>query len=130
LKKSLDSVEYKSGFDQEMELDFVYAIRSESMDLSNKTEVLKKSLNSFKNENLFSLYKKIYYLKLKTIYEMEEYEKGEDWQEYTYVKKYYLPPLQQYSFAFEKALILKDKTFADKIKNFKKKKTELSDFSE
>ena len=121
LEKTLKSVYFNVGYDQDMELDFVYADRNEMIDLSGKDLILKKSLDGFEKEKIISFYSKMYNLKIITVTKMEKYKEGSDWKEYTYIKKYLLPPLQQYLFALEKAMVRLDKSYKIQIETLKKK---------
>jgi len=53
--------------------------------------------------------RKIYNLRAITESKMKELKDDEDWNEYTYLKKYILPPLNEYITYIEKELVKRDK---------------------
>ncbi len=105
LAKTTAAIGFKSGFDPDLKLDFVYSHSSVKEGAVKKQKDLKDVLQSLKAEDVTAFYEKIFRLKRLIEYTMDETKKDEDWNDYTHIKKYILPSFVIYFNLLEKSVL-------------------------
>ncbi|MBN2159351.1 MAG: hypothetical protein JW807_08135 [Spirochaetes bacterium] len=120
LDKTTRSIDFDYGFDQDLELDYVYPVSQGYAAFKTNDREMAKALNGIGGETLMEYAGKMYLLKKKTIMKMEKYGASNDWSSYTFINKYLLPPLDHYSTQIEKQAIKRGGASQHEIENLKK----------
>lgn len=94
--KTLKAVDYLSGYDEDINVDFVKPIMAVFLDLSNKDSKIEAIITAENQNLLFAVYSRMVDNKIKLEKEMRVNEVDEDWTRYTLINKYLLPPMNQY----------------------------------
>jgi len=125
LEKTVKSIEFDSGYDPFLDLEYVYPLTPGYTEFKAGDKGLSKALEDSDSQTLIGYSEKIYRLKAITEIKMEKCRNKGDWKNYTFLNKYLLPPLAYYSGALEKQALKKDKSYQgeiDKRKNTIEKK--------
>jgi hypothetical protein len=88
---------------------------------------LSKVLDGVDNKTLIAYSEKIYRLKKITVFRMKRYRSAGQWNNYTLINKYLLPPIDFYSSMVEKQATRRDRDYQNNLEKRKKqldKKTE------
>lgn len=122
------SVEYKYGYDPEMEIDYVYkaGVFSDS-EITAKSPDMKKVLQNYSPAEVVSFFEKIIQLRETQIWKMNKYKGLKKWADATYIQKYPLPETDLFMGILEKNVIQIDAAYAGKIEKRKEEiRTEVS----
>jgi hypothetical protein len=115
LEKTVRSIEFDSGYDPALDLDYVYPLTPGSTEFKAGDKELARSLEDSDSETLIGYSEKIYRLKTITENKMEKYRSNGNWKNYTFISKYLLPPLNHYSGAVEKQALKRDRKYQNEI---------------
>ncbi len=100
------SIDFKYGFDPDLEIDYVYKAGNFSeKEISAKAPEMKKALGKYKPEEVISFYEKVVQLKETQIWKMNYLTKREKWVNSTFIKKYTLPESEQFLDILEKNVV-------------------------
>lgn len=127
LEKTTKSIEFDYGYDANLDLDYVFPVSKGYTEFKAGEKDLARALESVDSKTLIAYSEKIYRLKKKTALRMERYRSAGQWNNYTLVSKYLLPPIDFYSSMMEKQAIRRDRDYMNNIEKRKKsldKKTE------
>lgn len=109
LAETTAAVDFRYGFDPELELDYVYMAGSFSAsEIASKEKKLRDTLLKFKPEEVILFYEKIYRLTEILKWNMNDYKEDEEWAETTLIEKYLLPDTNKFLEMLEKNVILID----------------------
>ena len=118
------SIDFKFGFDPDLELDYVFrAGKFTDKEIQAKSPEMKKVILKYKSEELIPFYGKIVQMKDAQVMEMNYYREDEEWQDATYIQKYILPDAELFMDMLEKTMILVNPSYANEINKIKIKKT-------
>ncbi len=106
LKKTTAICGHGYGYDPDVDLDYVFVNNFTKTQAADRDAALQKVFRNIGQKDAVSFFEKIYALREATIYLMDRYEKKEKWTEQTYLKKYLLPPLEEYCGLLEKNLLV------------------------
>lgn len=115
LEKTVKSIEFDSGYDPILDLDYVYPLTPGFTGFKAGDRELSKALEDSDNQTLIGYSEKIYRLKTITEFKMEKYKSNGDWKNYTFINKYLLPPLDHYSAVVEKQALKRDRKYQNEI---------------
>jgi hypothetical protein len=102
LDKTTRSIDFDYGFDQNMELDYIYSTSQGYSGFKTNEKDMAKALEGVDGKTLLAYNEKIYLLKKKTAMKMERYRESSDWRSYTFINKYLMPSIDHYSLLIEK----------------------------
>ena len=108
LDKTTKAIEFDHGFDPELNLEYVFPQHGEYADINVKKKNFSKMLQGIERDSLVAYCEKIYRLKKLTHYKMGRYNEKKEWKNYTFIKKYLLPPLDNYYNLLEEQVFLKN----------------------
>lgn len=119
LSKTTKSINYDYGYDPDMDLDYIFSFSYSDLNKRKNERDFVKTVREFDGKALLSYYEKIVGLKVKTEFKMELYKEKEKWNDYTYIKKYYMPPLDNYLEMLENQVKIINTDYAKKINDRK-----------
>ena len=105
LQETMEVTDFGYGFDQRMKLDYVFMLQHSTKGMAKKKKAVTAIMKKAGPKQAVVFYEKIYRLYLVTRYTMEEAKEAEDWNDYTYVNKYLLPPLKLYTSIIREATL-------------------------
>ncbi len=105
LKKTTAICGQGFGYDPDVDLDYVFVNNFTRTAAPDRDAALQKVFRNVGRKEAVDFFEKIYALREATVYVMNGYEKREKWTEHTYLKKYLLPPLEEYCGLLEKNLL-------------------------
>ena len=120
LEKTVKSIEFDYGYDPALELDYVFPLSHGYTEFKAGDKELSRALEGSDAGTLIEYSEKIYRLKKLTMLKMEKYRDDGNWNNYTLINKYLLPPLDHYSDAVEKQVLKRDKGYQYEIDNRKR----------
>ena len=115
LEKTVKSIDFDSGYDPALDLDYVYPLTPGFTEFKAGDKDLSRALEGSDNETLIGYSEKIYRLKMITEMRMDKYRADGNWKNYTFINKYLLPPLTYYSGAVEKQALKRDRKYQNEI---------------
>ena len=121
LEKTTHAIDFDYGYDQVMDLDYVFPVTQGYTSYKDGEKELSRALEGIEPRTVVSFFEKIYRLKKFSELRMEKYSEDGDWKDYTYIQKYLLPPLVHYADVLEKqAVEAAIGTFPPKLKKERK----------
>jgi len=120
LESTLNSIDFDYGYDNEIDLDYVFVSSFSKEETSANRGNFEKALKRYDIKTAVMFYEKIYRLKSITVFKMNGYKNSGNWKEFTYIKKYHFPPLEKYTELLEKYILKKNKNYGKQIKTRKK----------
>jgi hypothetical protein len=105
LKKTTAICGQGYGYDPDVDLDYVFVNNFTKGPAADRDAALQKVFRNIGQKDAVGFFEKIYALREATVYVMNGYEKKGKWTEQTYLKKYLLPPLEEYCGLLEKNLM-------------------------
>lgn len=120
LEKTTRSIDFDYGFDQNLELDYIYPVSQGYAEFRTNENDMAKALEGIDGKTLVAYNEKIYLLKKRTVRKMEKYRESSDWRSYTFIGKYILPPLDHYSALIEKQAVRRGAASQGEIEKGKK----------
>jgi len=115
LEKTVKAIDFGYGYDPDIDLNYVFSLYHGFSDFKPEDKELTQAIDGMGPETLITYSEKIYWLTRVAVFKLERYKELGDWKNYTFVKKYLLPPLNFYSDLLEKQALKKDKSYADQI---------------
>ena len=131
LDKTTKSIDFDYGYDANLDLDYVFPLSKGYTEFKAGDKELSRVLDGVDNRTLIAYSEKIYRLRKMTAMRMEQYRSAGQWNNYTLVNKYLLPPLDFYSSMMEKQAARRDRDYMNNLEKRKKqldKKTEYDMF--
>lgn len=119
LAQTTAAIGFRSGFDPDLKLDYVYSHSAVKDNAAKKKQKMIKALQAFKPGEVTAFYEKIFRLKRLIEYTMEEAKADEDWNDYTHIKKYVLPSFAVYFNLLEKSVLEVVPAYVDSMKKRK-----------
>lgn len=121
LAETTAAIEFKYGFDPDLELDYIYmAGKFSAQEIASKERKLKDVLLKYTTEEIILFYEKIYRLTEILKWNMNDYREDEDWAEATMIEKYLLPDTIKFFEILEKNVILIDEKYRNIIEERKR----------
>jgi hypothetical protein len=120
LAKTTKSIEFDYGYDQFVELDYVFPMTRGYAEFKTNDKELVRATDGVDDGALIAFSEKIYRLRKITMLKMEKFRAEGDWRDYTFLDKYLLPPLTHYSGVLEKQVIKRDRTYMNQLEKRKK----------
>jgi len=121
LAETTASIDYKFGYDPDLEMDYVYKAGTfTDKEITAKSPAMKKVLLKYSPKEIISFYEKIVQLKDTQIWKMNYSKKKKNWVDSTYIQKYTLAEAEQYLDILEKNVIQIDAAYSEKIEKRKK----------
>jgi hypothetical protein len=118
------SIDFRYGFDQDLELDYVFkAGKFTDKEIQAKAPEMKKVLVKYKSEEIIAFYAKIVQLRNAQASAMNEYREDEEWEDATYIEKYILPEAEMFLDILEKNMMQINSSYGDEIRKIKTKNT-------
>jgi hypothetical protein len=128
LAETTESINFKYGYDPDLDIDYVYkAGQYTEKDINAGLPVMKKILLKYPKEEVIVFYEKIISLKETQVWKMNRFMEKKRWTNYTYLQKYILPETEQYLALLEKNILQLDDQYKETIETRKeeiKKETE------
>jgi hypothetical protein len=122
LADTTSAIDFKYGFEPDLELDYIYMAGSFSAsELASKEKKLKDTLLKYKTEEVVLFYEKIYRLTEILIWHMNDFKEEEEWAEATLIEKYLLPDTKKFLEMLEKNVILIDVQYRTTFEERKRK---------
>jgi hypothetical protein len=115
LEKTVKAIDFGYGYDPDINLNYVFSLYHGFSDFKPDDKELTQAIDGMDSETLITYSEKIYWLKRVASFKLERYRETGDWKNYTFIRKYLLPPLDFYSDLLEKQALKKDKSYADRI---------------
>jgi hypothetical protein len=119
LEKTVKSIEFDSGYDPSLNLDYVYPLTQGFTEFKAGDKDLSRALDDSDSQTVIGYSEKIYRLKTLTEMKKEKYRGNGDWKNYTFIDKYLLPPLNHYSGVLEKQAVKRDRKYQGEIEKRK-----------
>ena len=121
LEETTSAVDYKFGYDPDLDLDYVYkAGKFTDKEVNSRLPEMKKVLSKYPKEEVAAFYEKILTMKESQVWAMNRFRDGKKWTNYTYIQKYILPETEQYLGLLEKNVIQIDPQYGETIEDKKK----------
>lgn len=127
LEKTTKSIEFDYGYNADLDLDYVFPVTGGYTGFKAGDRDLSKVLDGVDSKTLVAYSEKIYRLRKITVMRMEYYRSAGQWNNYTLISKYLLPPIEFYSSMMEKQAMKRDRDYMINIEKRRKsldKKTE------
>ncbi|HPS58844.1 MAG TPA: hypothetical protein PK514_12130 [Spirochaetota bacterium] len=129
LEVTTAAVDFRYGFDQSLELDYVYKAGTFSeKELDDKNKKMLEVLRKIEKPRVVAFYEKMFRLKEIIAWNMNHALQDKEWGDYTLISKYILPDTEKYVEMLEKNVILIDQNYKTTIQERKgeiKKQVEL-----
>lgn len=120
LEETTASIDYKFGYDPDLDVDYVYkAGKFSDKDINAKLPEMKKVLNKYPKEETIIFYEKIILLKETQVWKMNRFRDEKKWTNYTYIQKHLLPETEQYLGLLEKNIVQIDPQYKETIEEKK-----------
>ncbi len=124
-RAATEAADYNYGYDPDLGLDYVFDATREPESLRTRKKNMAGALREYETEQVIAYFEKIYRLREMTEKRMEKAavqpSVGKpDWEKYTYIEKYLLPPLDTYATLLESYVILRDRGYRSIINDRKK----------
>jgi hypothetical protein len=120
LEKTTHSIDFDYGYDQVMDLDYVFPVTQGYSSFKEGDRELTRALDGVETGTVISFFEKIYRLKKLTDMRMEKYREDGNWRGYTYIEKYLSQPLAHYAGALEKQAAKRDRNYSSDVEKRKK----------
>ena len=128
LGETTASINFKSGYDPDLDIDYVYkAGQFTEKDVNAGLPGMKKVLLKYPKEDVVIFYEKIVGLKETQVWKMNRFRDKKKWTDYTYLQTYILPETELYLSLLEKNVFQIDTQYKETIAERKeeiKKQTE------
>ncbi len=99
------SIDFRRGYDDKMELNYVYAAGKFSKgEYMGRRHLFVQTLRKYKKTQCLAVLKKVYQMEAKATLDMKEYKEDEDWDEYTYISTYIMPEIKLFISIFESSM--------------------------
>ena len=120
LEAATSAVDFRYGFDPNLELDYVYKAGTFSeKELADKNKKMLEVLRKFDKQKVVAFYEKMFRLKEIITWNMNNAQKDKEWDDYTLISKYILPDTENYVEMLEKNVILIDQNYKNTIQERK-----------
>lgn len=120
LEKTTQALDYGYGYDMNFELGYIYNHSFSKLNREQKEKAFSEIVMKADNGQYISFYLIIYQIKAEMRFRMQKFREDKSWKNYTYLKKYLLPPTEQYLDILEKYLLLKVPGITEKLPGLKK----------
>jgi hypothetical protein len=120
LNKTTHSIDFDYGYDQGMDLDYVFPVTQGYTTFKEGDKELSRTLESIDSKTVVSYFEKIYRLKMITGMRMEKFREDGNWRNYTYIQKYLLPPIDHYADVLERQAVKRDRNYSAEVEKRKK----------
>jgi len=126
INETTASVDFKYGYDPDLEFDYVYKAGSfTDSEISAKSPEMKKVLLKYSTKEIISFYEKIVQLKEIQVWKMNYLRDKKKWVNSTYLQKYILPETEQFYVILENNVRQIDAAYGATIE---KRKTEIKNY--
>jgi len=99
------SIDFRRGYDSNIKLNYMYAAgKFSEKEYRSRENLFVQSLKAYKASECLAVYKKTYEMELIAEKNLYEYKEDEEWENYTYIKKYILPEIKLFNKIFEQSL--------------------------
>ncbi len=96
------SIDFRRGYDNKIELNYVYAAGKFSQkEYWSRKHLFVQAIRKYKKSTCLGILKKIYQMEKKATIDMKKYKEEEEWDNYTYISKYIIPEIKQFIAIFE-----------------------------
>jgi len=120
------SVDFKYGYDPDLEIDYVYKAGTfTDKEIIAKSQDMKKVLLKYNSKQIISFYEKIFQLKETQIWKMNYFREKKNWVNSTFIQKYTLAEAELFHDILEKNVIQINAEYNEKIV---KRKNEIKKF--
>lgn len=121
LDETTMAMDFRYGFEPDLELDYIYMAGNFSQkELDAREKIMKDILLKHKPEEVVAFYEKIYRLIEILSWNAEYYRKKEKWTKAILIEKYLLPDSKKYFEMLEKNVILIDVNYRKTIEERKR----------
>ena len=123
LLETTGSVDFKFGYDPDLEIDYVYKAGSFSdSEVNAKSPEMKKVLSKYTAAEVISFYEKIVQLRETQTWKMNLYRQRKNWENSTFIQKYSMPETELFLGILEKNVIQINAAYGG---NIEKRKNEI-----
>jgi len=120
LQKTTKSIEFDYGYNPDLDLDYVFPATKGYTEFKAGDRELSQALDGVDNRTLIDYSEKVYRLRKLTAMRMEKYRSSGQWDNYTLISKYLMPPLDFYSTMVEKQAMKRDRDYMNNIEKRRK----------
>jgi hypothetical protein len=120
LEKTTHSIDFDYGYDQVMDLDYVFPVTQGFTTYKDGDRELSRVLDGVDAKDVVAFYEKMYRLKKETEMRMEKYREDGNWRNYTYIDRYIRPPMEHYTGVLERQAVRRDRVFSGEVEKRKK----------
>ncbi|MBN1534115.1 MAG: hypothetical protein JXA20_15700 [Spirochaetes bacterium] len=115
LEKTTKAIEFDYGYDDDIGLDYVYPYPNSMDALKNNENKFMQAVDDIDNTTLIKFFEKVYGVREKTVLLRDLAEAREQWTRYTYISKYLLPGIEEYTKVLERRVLARDPAYGSVI---------------
>lgn len=119
LEGTTAAIQFDYGYEDFLDVDYMYSLPNGSGAAKNEAK-FSKSLEGIDGDTLVAFFEKVWGNHEKAVLQMDYYKDTKDWRNYTYISKYILPGMEEYTTLLEKYVIMKNPSYKAKIEERKK----------
>ncbi len=120
LEKTTKSIDFDYGYNPSLDLDYVFPVSKGFTEFKGGDKDLSRVLEGVDSKTLIAYSEKVYRLKKITAMKMDRYRESGQWNNYTLISKYLLPPIDFYLSVIEKQAMKRDRDYMNNIEKRKK----------
>ncbi len=107
LDKTTQAMDYGYGYDDEVELNYVFVFSSGEMSPERREKEFASAVKDMSASEMLPFFDRVYRLESMMRYKINKYRLTRKWKYYTYLQNYLLPPMDTYLSLVQKYLLIK-----------------------
>jgi len=115
IDRTTQAIQFDYGYDDGLDVDYFFPLPNSMAALKNNEAKFIKAIDDIDNNTLVAFYEKVWQNHEKAVLQKEYFGARKKWKEYTYVSKYLLPGIEEYTLLLEKYIVKRDPDYGSRI---------------